>query len=81
VESPRDSLATAQDGSQELELQFKLRGVAKDYPGLQVAMALIAERDGLSRCVGSALATAPGLGITASHVIDDCVNYQQKRDG
>jgi len=64
-----------------LELQFKLRGVAKDYPGLQVALALIAEHDGLSRCVGSAFAVAPGLAITASHVIDDCINYQERRDG
>jgi hypothetical protein len=64
-----------------LDLQFKLRGVTKDHPGLQVAMALVAEHDGLSRSVGSAFAVAPGLAITASHVIDDCVNYQEKRDG
>ena len=44
-------------------------------------MALVAEHDGLSRSVGSAFAVAPGLAITASHVIDDCVNYQEKRDG
>ena len=64
-----------------MDLQFKLPDVAKDYPGLQVAMALVAEHDGLSRCVGSAFGVAPGLAITASHVIDDCVNYQEKRDG
>jgi len=44
-------------------------------------MALVAEHDGLARSVGSAFAVAPGLAITASHVIDDCVNYQEKRDG
>jgi hypothetical protein len=64
-----------------LALQFKLRGVTKDHPGLQVAMALVAEHEGLTRSVGSAFAVAPGLAITASHVIDDCVNYQEKRDG
>ena len=64
-----------------MEAQFKLRGVTKDHPGHQVAMALVAEHDGLARSVGSAFAVAPGLAITASHVIDDCVNYQEKRDG
>jgi hypothetical protein len=64
-----------------LEAQFKLRGVTKDHPGHQVAMALVAEHDGLARSVGSAFAVAPGLAITASHVIDDCVNYREKRDG
>lgn len=64
-----------------MEAQFKLRGVTKDHPGHQVAMALVAEHDGLARSVGSAFAVAPGLAITASHVIDDCVNYREKRDG
>lgn len=64
-----------------MDLQFELRDVTADYPGLQVALALVAENDGLSRCIGSAFAVAPGLAITASHVIDDCVNYQEKRDG
>jgi len=77
----RDSRDLARERRQQLELQLKLRGVGKDYPGLQVALALIAEHDGLSRCVGSAFAVAPGLAITASHVIDECVNFQEKRDG
>jgi hypothetical protein len=64
-----------------LEPQFKLRGATKDHPGHQVAMALVAAHDGLTRSVGSAFAVAPGLAITASHIIDDCVNYQEKRDG
>src|SRR5438876_4515587 len=67
------------DGQSKLELQFKLRGVANDYPGLQVSLALVAENDGFSRCVGTAFAVAPGLAITANHVIDDCINYQEKR--
>jgi hypothetical protein len=65
----------------DFALKFKLRGVAKDYPGQQFALVLIAEHDGLSRFVGSGFTVADGLGITASHVIDDCVNYQEKRDG
>jgi hypothetical protein len=55
--------------------------VSEDYPGKQVALALVAEHDGLARCVGSAFSVAPGLAITASHIIDDCMNYQPRRDG
>jgi hypothetical protein len=64
-----------------LETEFKLRGVAEGHPGLQVAMALVAHHDDLSRCIGSAFAVAPGLAITASHIIDGCINYQERRDG
>ena len=57
-----------------MDPQFNLRGVAKDYAGLQVTMVLIAEHDGLARCVGGAFAVDPGLAITASQAIDDSTN-------
>ena len=69
------------DEEHKPELQFKLRGVSGEHPGLQVSLALVAEIDGIPRCVGSAFAVAPGLAITASHVIADCFGYQEKRDG
>ena len=63
------------------DVQFKLRGVTADYPGHQVALALVDNYRGISRCVGSGVAVAPGLAMTASHVIDDCVRYRQQVDG
>jgi hypothetical protein len=63
------------------DLQFKLRGVTPDYPGHQVALALVDNYRGISRCVDSGVVVAPGLAMTASHVIDDCVRYRQQVDG
>jgi hypothetical protein len=62
-------------------LRFALDLVSSDYAGFQVSMALIAHNDGIPRCVGSAFAVAPGLALTATHVVEDCVYYQRKRDG
>jgi hypothetical protein len=61
--------------------QFRIRNVEPQHPAMQVAMALIAENDGESRCVGTGFAVAPGLAVTAQHVIDGCATYQEKRDG
>lgn len=63
------------------DVQFELRGVTPDYPGHQVALALVDNYRGISRCVGSGVAVAPGLAMTASHVINDCVRYRQQVDG
>lgn len=65
----------------ELGTQFRLHGVTANYPGKPVTLALVDEYKGVSRCVGSATAVAPGLATTASHIIDDCVAYRERRDG
>jgi hypothetical protein len=65
----------------QLDPQFVLHSVGENYPGKQVALALVQDHNGSLRCVGSAFAVAPGLAITASHIIDDCVKYQARREG
>lgn len=65
----------------KLEEQFRIRNVERQHPAMQVAMVLIAEHDGELRFVGTGFAVAPGLAVTAQHVIEDCATYQEKRDG
>jgi hypothetical protein len=55
--------------------------VPRDYPGKSVTLALIDEHEGVSRCVGSAVAVAPGLALTASHIVDDCVRHSERNIG
>jgi hypothetical protein len=69
------------DEDEKPDVQFTLRGVTADYPGHEVALALVDNYRGISRCVGSGVAVAPGLAMTASHVIDGCVRYRQQVDG
>jgi len=61
--------------------RFRVRNADKKHPAMQVTMALVADHQGELRCIGSAFAVAPGLAITASHVVQDLPEYQQKRDG
>lgn len=60
--------------------RFRVRGVDFNNPAIQVAMVLIAQNDGELRCIGTAFAVAPGLAITASHVVESLKDYQEKRD-
>jgi len=69
------------DEDEKPDVSFTLRGVTADYPGHQVALALVDNYRGISRCVGSGVAVAPGLAMTASHVIDGCIRYRQQVDG
>jgi hypothetical protein len=63
------------------DVQFKLRGVTADYPGHQVALALVDNYRGILVAVGSGVVVAPGLAMTASHVIDGCFRYREQIDG
>jgi hypothetical protein len=61
--------------------QFKLQAASPDYPALQIALPLVSDHEGELRCVGTGFAVAPGLAITAAHVVDDWIEYQEERDG
>jgi hypothetical protein len=61
--------------------RFRIRIVQGDHPGLQFAMALVSVHDEELRCIGTAFAVAPGLAMTAAHVVRDWDNYQEQRDG
>ena len=50
------------------------------HPAMKVMMPLMSMHDGEPRCMGTAFAVAPGLAITAHHVVDGIYNYQQQRD-
>jgi hypothetical protein len=52
-------------------MEFVFRQVDGSHPGMQFAMQLISEVAGVARCVGSAFSVAPGLAMTAAHVVDD----------
>jgi hypothetical protein len=60
--------------------QFRVRDVDFNHPAMQVSMPLVSDHDGDLRCIGTGFAVAPGLAITAGHVVDDWVEYQEKRD-
>jgi hypothetical protein len=59
-------------------MEFVFRQVDGSYPAMQFAMQLISERAGVARCIGSAFSVAPGLAMTAAHVVDD---YLMTEDG
>lgn len=61
--------------------RFRLRDVDPDHPAMQVTMPLVSDHDGELRCIGTAFAVAPGLAITAAHVVDAWLNYQNRREG
>jgi hypothetical protein len=52
-------------------MEFVFRQVDDSCPGMQFAMQLISEVAGVARCIGTAFSVAPGLAITAAHVVDD----------
>jgi hypothetical protein len=52
-------------------MEFEFRQVDGSFPGMQFAMQLISEVGGVARCIGSAFSVAPGLALTAAHVVDD----------
>ena len=61
--------------------QFRLHDISLDHPRLKIAMPLVSIHDGEMRCIGSSFLVAPGVAITAAHVVRDWVDYQEKRDG
>ena len=65
--------------SAEWEERFRVRGADFNHPAMQVAMPLVSDHDGELRCIGSAFAAAPGLAITAAHVVDDWREFQETR--
>ena len=58
-----------------------LRDANPEHPALGCAMPVISTHDGDVRCVGTSFLVLPGLAITADHVVEDCLQYQQRRDG
>jgi hypothetical protein len=58
-----------------------LRDVDVKHPAMQVTMPVVSNHNGELRCVGTAFAVAPGLAITAEHVVANCIDYQRLRDG
>jgi hypothetical protein len=65
----------------EAEPQFRLLDVNFDYPAMQVAMPLVSNNSGVVRCMGTAFAVAPGLAITAYHVVDDWLRFEEETLG
>lgn len=63
------------------EAQFRLTDGAIADPVMQVVLALVSEHDGELRCIGTGFIVAPGLALTAAHVVDDWLSYQEQRDG
>lgn len=61
--------------------RFRLRDVEFDHPAMQVAMPVVSDHDGELRCIGTAFAVAPGLAITAEHVVADWLNYPERSYG
>jgi len=61
--------------------QFKLVGVDLDHPAMQLTLPLVWEDEDGPRFVGTAFAVAPGLAITAEHVIGHGLKRQELRDG
>jgi len=62
-------------------MEFRIKDVGMAHPAMQFSLPLISNHDGEQRCIGTAFPVAPGLAITAEHVVDDWVNYQEKKDG
>jgi hypothetical protein len=61
--------------------RFRLRNADAEDPALQVAMPVVSNHDGHLRCVGTAFAVAPGLAITAAHVVRDWEDDQERTHG
>lgn len=61
--------------------QFRLQDVDAGHPAMQVTMPLVSIHDGELQCIGTAFAVAPGLAITAEHVVDSWLYYQECRNG
>ena len=62
-----------------VDARYRIRDAKPQHPAIEVAMSLISEHGGEPRCVGTGFAVAPGLAVTAQHVIEDCARYQEKR--
>ena len=61
--------------------RFRIQAAQPGHPALQIALPLVSDHDGELRCIGTGFAVAPGLAITAAHVVDEWLDYQQQRDG
>jgi hypothetical protein len=56
-----------------------LSGSHDEY--MRITMPLVSDHDGDVRCIGTAFLAAPGLALTAQHVVEDWLTYQESRDG
>jgi hypothetical protein len=59
------------EGAREELAQFRLRDVPLDHPALQVTMPLVSVHGDEATFIGSSFLVAPGLAITAEHVVAD----------
>jgi hypothetical protein len=68
-------------GSPPPDERFRLRDVDLNHPAIQFTMPLVSVNDDAVRCIGTAFSIAPGLAVTAAHVVYDWLSYQEDRDG
>jgi len=61
--------------------RFRLKDVDFNHPAIQFAMPLVSNHDGEIRAIGTSFSVAPGLAITAAHVVDDWLTHQERRYG
>jgi len=61
--------------------RYRLQAAQPSHPALRIAMPLVSDHDGDLRCIGTGFLVAPGLAITAAHVVEDWITHQQRRDG
>jgi len=64
-----------------MDQQFTLHHVSLDHPALRVAMPLVSTYGTDRRCIGTAFLVKPGLAITASHVVHDWRDHEERRLG
>ena len=61
--------------------RFRVRDVRDvSHAAMQVSLALVSEHHGEVQCIGTGFAVAPGLAITAGHVVDGWREYQAKKN-
>jgi hypothetical protein len=61
--------------------RFRLQTADFESAAMQVAMPVVSDHDGDLRCIGTAFAVAPGLAITAAHVVQDWEDYYARVHG
>ncbi|HTS38041.1 MAG TPA: serine protease [Candidatus Solibacter sp.] len=59
-------------------MDFLFQDADPSHPGMQFAMQLIADHKGSHRCLGTAFSVAPGLAITAAHVVNEYVLTEEQ---
>jgi hypothetical protein len=53
----------------DIKSRFRVHDAPTDHPAMQCTMPLVSVHDGDVRCIGTVFAVAPGLAITAAHVV------------